>query len=562
MAEAVGAVRTEATFETAQFEEGTKRAQRALGQFDKATKETGNSLAAMGSSVQTAARFITAAFATIAGSAITNFITQSIQATAEIGRMARAAGLSTTEFQQWSSALGAASVSQEQMATSLGQFSRNLSDLNRGTGPFLQYLREAYPQLVDNFRGITDVTEGMEALLSVAERIADPLDRQRFLTQALGEAGSRLANSIPEVRRELERQRTAFTGMGDEAIKQAERIDREWNKLAETISRTMRGAVLATLNVLSGPPGRGSIADIEARIRDAQASLATAPPSLQESIRRRITQLEADLLRLKTIQDQLRDMEASSQGPSAPDVVAPPRSRDDILLLQFQADLFIQAANGSRILEQSIGSLGNAWAGFSSEIAPNVLGSLANLNIGMMSHADIVAEAQRRIQAAYGDTMEAQLRLASITQQMNLRYQQQQQQTAQAVGKALVDVFPKSKAAAAAQALINTAVGVTQALTLPFPLNWIQAAAVLASGMAQVAAIRSASVGGGGALPSPGGGGSGGGGGEGQGVAPTRIVIEPVDPRAMFSGEQLNNLIGQINERAANGTIVVSNKLI
>jgi hypothetical protein len=173
-----------------------------------------------------------------------------------------------------------------------------------------------------------------------------------------------------------------------------------------------------------------------------------------------------------------------------------------------------------------------------------------------MSHADILEQAHQRIRQSYADTAEAQRQMAAITQQLNLRYEQQVAQTAQSVGQALVSVFPKSKAAAAAQALINTAVGVTQALTLPFPLNWIQAAAVFASGMAQVAAINKAQPGGGGTLPTPGGGTGGGGGDVGQ--LPTRLIIEPVDPAGIFTGESLNRLMELITEQVNNGAVLVS----
>ena len=53
-------------------------------------------------------------------------------------------------------------------------------------------------------------------------------------------------------------------------------------------------------------------------------------------------------------------------------------------------------------------------------------------------------------------------------------------------------LWPKQKGAAIAAAIINTAVGVTKALTLGAPpWNFAMAALVAASGAAQIAAIRS-----------------------------------------------------------------------
>lgn len=51
--------------------------------------------------------------------------------------------------------------------------------------------------------------------------------------------------------------------------------------------------------------------------------------------------------------------------------------------------------------------------------------------------------------------------------------------------------FKAAKAAAIAQAAINTALGVTQALTGPFPLNYINAALVTAAGAVQIGLIAS-----------------------------------------------------------------------
>jgi len=81
--------------------------------------------------------------------------------------------------------------------------------------------------------------------------------------------------------------------------------------------------------------------------------------------------------------------------------------------------------------------------------------------------------------------------------------------TVQLVGQSLSTIFNDNRAAAIANAIVNTALGVTQALTLPFPLNFIVAGLVAAAGAVQVATIAGTSIGGGGG----GGGGFSGGGG-------------------------------------------------
>lgn len=81
------------------------------------------------------------------------------------------------------------------------------------------------------------------------------------------------------------------------------------------------------------------------------------------------------------------------------------------------------------------------------------------------------------------------------------------------VAESLGILFENSKLAAYAHAIINTAEGVTKALTLPFPLNFAVAGLVAAAGAKEIATISSARIGGGGAVYAPSAGGLAGGGG-------------------------------------------------
>ena len=82
-------------------------------------------------------------------------------------------------------------------------------------------------------------------------------------------------------------------------------------------------------------------------------------------------------------------------------------------------------------------------------------------------------------------------------------------------GKGQEKLFKINKAFAIADALVGTFAGVGQAMRLPFPLNFIAAAAVLAQGLAAVKSIQATKPGGGGGAS----GGGGGGGGAGVGGA-------------------------------------------
>lgn len=117
----------------------------------------------------------------------------------------------------------------------------------------------------------------------------------------------------------------------------------------------------------------------------------------------------------------------------------------------------------------------------------------------------------------------------------------------------LSGVFGESKGFAIAQAIINTAEGVTRALaTYPPPFNFAAAAAVGAAGAAQIATIRSTNKG-------------GGGEGRASSVAPAAAQGPTQVPQAInltlngtrFSRDEVFGLIDQINNAGKDGKQII-----
>ena len=133
----------------------------------------------------------------------------------------------------------------------------------------------------------------------------------------------------------------------------------------------------------------------------------------------------------------------------------------------------------------------------------------------------------------------------------------------------LAGAFQDQKGFAIANAVVNVAEGVTRALALPFPLNWIQAGAVAAAGAAQIAAIESAKPG----SASKASVGSSGGGGGGGGAAPAAAApgVPGALPGAadtfrslhvsfqgnMFSQSQMRDLAAQLIEFQRDGGKII-----
>jgi hypothetical protein len=102
---------------------------------------------------------------------------------------------------------------------------------------------------------------------------------------------------------------------------------------------------------------------------------------------------------------------------------------------------------------------------------------------------------------------------------------------------------------------MNVAEGITKSLSLPFPLNWVQAAAVAASGLAQINAIKSANPGGGASVPSVNGA-AGGAAASEPASKPQQMLTLNLAP-GRYSRDEVAGLIGQINEAVQDGVQLV-----
>lgn len=143
-------------------------------------------------------------------------------------------------------------------------------------------------------------------------------------------------------------------------------------------------------------------------------------------------------------------------------------------------------------------------------------------------------------------------------------YQNQQsnlEDLATQTASTITAVFGQNKGAAIASAIINTAVGITKALSAyPPPYNFAMAALVAASGVAQLAAIKSTTQTGGGSSA-----GASTSTAASQAAATTPAAAAPqqtlnvvgINPNALFTGDAVRNLAGQFIQFQKDGGKVV-----
>ena len=162
-------------------------------------------------------------------------------------------------------------------------------------------------------------------------------------------------------------------------------------------------------------------------------------------------------------------------------------------------------------------------------------------------------------------TRQAEQERTRIKEQEANAQRAMQQRYAGEMSSLIGQIFQQSKAAAIAQALINTYQGVTRTLAAyPYPFNIPLAAAHAAAGFAQIANIRSTSQSGGGggsrsvtggggssAAASAGGGGGGSGGGQGEGGAgPMLVQLSGISPEALMSTQMVSTLFEKLSDEA------------
>lgn len=142
--------------------------------------------------------------------------------------------------------------------------------------------------------------------------------------------------------------------------------------------------------------------------------------------------------------------------------------------------------------------------------------------------------------------------------QVHAENRRQWDSLASTAANALTVIFDKSKTAAIAAAIINTAQGITKALADGGMFGWAQAALIAATGAAQIAKIRSTnSNGGGGGAPSVAAG-SGADAGTGGGMADERtLFIQGLSPGDLFGSEAVRGLMEKMLQMQRDGYHVV-----
>lgn len=503
-----------------------------------------------------------------------NAFNNTVEGTVNLGNLSEATGIAVERLSALKFAAESLGLPFELLQTGIKAFTQRLQE---GIGDNLSSISIALRQLGVDAR---DSEGNLRSFGDMLPEIADGFARmepgiaraQRALALFGEDAGPKLLPLLAKGSVGLEELAKKAKELGvvfdADAVKKAREFQAVNLLLSTSVENLMRELIK-----LAGPSMSGvinSITELLKRFNEAKASIDASKASSSELEKelKKLQEQKKALLQGRTMLDALfpedtqkelqrinteignvtRNIEHLKMGlrgtinPFKPDPEAQKKKDEDIAKekarieeLQFQYEEFMEAVQGSRSV-------------------------LDEMSLAWFTHADAVEEAQARIRAAYGDTVKAKQMMAKVEGQLEKQSQAQMLSTASLAARAITELFPKSKNAAIAAAIINTAVGITKALSeLLAPWSWIQAGLIAAMGAKQIATIRSTTQDGGGSTPTVDSGGGAGAPVEAENMR--GISIQGIDPGALFSGRQMQQLLAAIGEETKLGRTLIATSL-
>jgi hypothetical protein len=538
------------------LKKGRQEATKELGALDKSVAAVNRTLGAFGVSLGV--------------QQLAQFAADVVRSAAAIGNLADQAGLSVQQFQGLAHALRDAQVPQEQLAQGMAVFARNMSDLQRNTGPFLDFLRQSKPEWVAQFQGARDTGEAFGILTDAVNRLGSQQDRLRLLNAAGADAFGRFASVMRQGRGAIEAAADAHKGYTEEQVRALQAARRQWGDFWDwLVLRSGQG--LAAASRATAGIARNDVAAMEAALSAMQQVRANAVAAGQRDLQR----IDRDIARLKARIEEAR-LAADNIGG------APSGASDESLgadaIRKAQGELAKYLAQIQAIPNNAqFASKGfeEAWklqeavlrqqSALKSEIAAARIAMLRQEEAERLRVLGGAIQPYEELRRRVEELNRAQ-ELGIITTEQHGRAMEMASAAGRdaylsatsAIGQAVARVFEGNKGVAVAAAIIDTLAAANKALAAPPgpPVSYAYVAAALATGFANVRAIMSTSKNStaastpAAAAPAP---------VAPEAAAPGRAIhIQGVDRAMFYSGAALEELIGALNNEVRNGGTLIS----
>jgi hypothetical protein len=510
MAATIGALRVVLGADTAQFSKGIRGATSDLTLLQKSAKVAGVALGvALAAGVAGAVSF---------AGAIRNAINEADK----MGKLAQSIGVPVEALSKLAYAAKFSELSVEELGSGIARLNRALIDAQQNS---LSPAAQAFKALGVNIEGATSGADLIPQMSDAFRRLGDGAGKTDVSMQLFGRnLGAKFIPFLNEGAASIARLGEEAVALGHIFTGEMAQAADEFNDNMDRLKQTSSGLAIQWANQLL--PTLNSIVEKFVELNKSKDVWG----DLFKEIMAGGPAATLPALSFEGMQGDLGT--APSEKAAASNELADALNR--------QAMAATAAKDAQQLLDQTIADgVGLAQQALSpwDEYRAKIEALTAALNAGKIS-AEQMGNAQ--VMAA----------ASAISPWLNV---------ASTIGGALGQLFEDNKGVAIAQALINTAQGVTAALAqYPPPLSFAMAAAQAAAGAAQIATIKSTKPGSGGSAkrPSVGGGSGRAASGNGRTAAAGDSAQRAVNITLMgssYSAGDVRDLINAINKEVGDG---------
>jgi hypothetical protein len=507
----VGILRVALGLDSAEFQDGLADAGKDGTNFAKKLKAD---IAGAAAQVSAAAAGMKAALAGIGFAGVVSAVQEATASLAELGNEAKRSGLSVKAFQEWKFVA-------EQNRVGIDALVDGFKELQLRADEFIV---TGGGSAADAFKRIgLGASELKEKLKDPSALMLEIIDRVQTLDKAAqirifdelfgGSGGEQFVQLIEQgsagIKKSIDRAHELGRVIDGEVIEKAQELDKRFNDIATTVGTTLKGAIVGVVGAMGtlldslNKVDAQQTSTIKSRIDQIdnifkQMNNSTWKKAYYES---KVADLTAERDRLQAQLDQRKSGSGAMQGPAAPTAPLPtarPEEADkayESYLAKRQAETDAINARVQSLREALMTEEEAELASYNTRIE-NLKTWLENRNITQADY-DVLLQ---RAQQDHAD------KLAEITQQgveKEMRIREQIVDGAASIFGSLATIaqtmgekgFIAAKAFGIAEAVINTAQGITKALAQGGVLGFVGAAAVAAAGAAQIATIASTNPG-------------------------------------------------------------------
>lgn len=592
----IGGISVKLLLDKKPLEQGSKAAEGALRDLERKNQEIASRINTVAAR---AAAGLAAAFAA-AGYAVK----KSLDQMNEIERLSQALGMTTEELSRLEYAAERSGVPMEKLRAAVVTLSKGLTDVAAGGSGDAAMALEALGIKATDAAG--RMKSSREVVGEVADRFAglrDGVNKTRLAVALFGEAGAELvptlnkgAMGLAEIEAEADRLGVTIDKKTAEDAKKLKNTIGELVAVGEGYVNHLTARMVPGLQAVAdeflevakgGKTATDVVGDFFSRVAQQWNEGVERARVRRDLASRGIfatdEAVDAELARIARVRGEFDDLRAHLKSP-VEKTEAPEGTKSfgtmSVGVELVNLDAFKRAREeAKRIAEEtraeeearSQRAIELAEAEAEAVIEAAKAESLARIE-GMIAEGEAITqslespiEAMERARQKYAELAQAGVISADVQEKANLRAAASMASAyvgaASQISGALSQLFGESKGFALANAVINTAEGITKAMAIygPTPLGFAAAAAAAASGAAQIAAIRSAQKGGGGAAQSqaasrPVASAQGGGG---QAGSSQTLYVKGINPNQMFTGDALRDFADQILQFQRDGGRVV-----